>query len=128
MSGGERPWRLRIRWWGIVGSLVCAAIFVWAEYARDEFPDRAHLLFFLQTLAGNWSPPKPNEFPNGWFVGTAALAVALNLGGIGVLITNVLSLARLERRQLMNTSRLFYLRDAVIKDELLRIVEEKFPM
>jgi ABC-type cobalamin transport system permease subunit len=107
MSGNEKPWRLRIWGAGIVIFVLCAALIVWAEYERDEFPKHAHLLFFLQTLAGNWSPPKPDGLWNGWFVGSAAAAVALNLGAIGVLITNLLSLARLERRQLMNTSRLY---------------------
>lgn len=118
--------RLHISWWGVLILLLCIALFGWAEYARDEFPGHANLLFFLQTLAGNWSPPKPDGLWNSWFVGSAALAVALNLGAIGVLIQNLLSLARLERRQLMNTSRLFYLRDAVIKDELYKIFEAKF--
>lgn len=109
-------------------AFLCAALFVWAIYRRTEFQNGQVLLFFVQTFAGNWSPPKPDGLGNGWFVVSAAIALALNLGALAALLKNLFSLARLERKQLMNTSRLFFLRDAVIKDELYRIVEEKFKM
>lgn len=107
---------------------MCAAIVAGALYYREEFQNRPWVLFFVQTFAGNWSPPKPDDVSSGWFVASAAIALALNLGALAALVKNFLSLARLERKQLMNTSRLFYLRDAVIKDELYKIVEEKFKL
>jgi hypothetical protein len=125
---GSRSWRLRIWWWGVIAALLCAALFTWGAYEHEQFQNSPVVLFFVQTFAGNWSPPKPDGLWSGWFVGSAAIALALNLGAFAALMKNLFSLARLERKQLMNTSRLFYLRDAVIKDELYKIIESKFKL
>ena len=128
IAGSRSSGRWRIRWWGVIFLSLCAALLGWGLYEHEKFESSPVLLFFLQTFAGNWSPPKPNGLWGGWFVVSAAIAVALNSGALAVLATAVVSLVRLERKQLMNTSRLFYLRDAVIKDELYKIIEGKFKL
>lgn len=118
--------RLRIWWVGLALFLGWAGFFTWWALDSGKFQDSPYLLFFIQTFAGNWSPPKPDKLPSSWFVMSAAIAVALNLGALGVLGANLVSLVRLERKQLMNTSRLFFLRDAVIKDEIFKLFEARF--
>jgi hypothetical protein len=121
-------WRLLVSRWGVFAIALCGALSLWALYEREGFHKRAELLFFLQSFAGNWSPPKPQGLDSGWFVVSAVIAVALNLGAFAALINNLRSLARLERKQLMKTSRLFYLRDSVVKDELYKVLESKLSL
>jgi hypothetical protein len=83
--------RLRIWWLGLALFLVWAGLFTWGALESGKFQDSPFLLFFVQTFAGNWSPPKPDKLPSSWFVVSAAIAVALNLGTLGVLGANLVS-------------------------------------
>lgn len=116
--------RLPSRWPMFVLALV-AAVFLWVLWKRESFAVSPTLLFFIQSFAGNWSPPKPEHLDAGWFVVSAMIAISLNLGAFAALMTNLRSLAKLERKQLMQTSRIFLLRDTVVKDELYKILETR---
>jgi hypothetical protein len=72
---------------------------------------------WLQTFAGNWSPPNP-ELSDYEFAAAAFIAVALNLGAIIVLASGLYKIIMLERKMKMDLASALVIKELDIREEL----------
>jgi hypothetical protein len=91
-----------------------------AEFATQAGSKWEQRLFWIQTLAGNWSPPDHIILSPWWFALSAILAIILNNGLVWVALLFVWRFI-VNWRRTMRLSQAFAVRDQMNKQELFRL-------
>ena len=115
------------RYWPIFCTIIAAVAVGIALQYSDDFAENARLLFFVQTFAGNWDKDRPADLSTIWFVISATIALALNLGAIAALLSILRTVGSIKRKETMNVVTLLSVRDTLVRDRLFALLESRFP-
>lgn len=124
---GGRFLRLKSR---NVTLLICIALVTGlglAFYMSAELAKYNGFLFFVQTFAGNWDMGGAQQLEPAGLVTTGAIALTLNLGAFGALLSIFKRIGTIEGTETMKMAKLLSVRDTLVRDELYKLLQDKFP-
>ena len=111
-------------WTGIVLLLSWAAL----DFLMAWGTDQTRLVFWLQTLSGNWSPvPRPAWASNLEYSGSAVVGVVINYGPWVAIFGYIWNALKVDRRRRMKLGEALQAYDVAVRGEIIRSLAEKPP-